>query len=51
MITGRKPSAEVPVAEAITGSRVLLACVIVALLAIALAIAVRWAPETTIALY
>jgi cytochrome b len=51
MITGRKPAAEVPAAEAITGSRVLLACVVVALLAIALAIAVRLAPETTIALY
>ena len=51
MITGRKPAAEVPAAETITGSRVLLACVIVALLAIALAIAVRLAPETTIALY
>ena len=51
MITGRKPAAEVPAAETITGSRVLLACVIVALLAIALAIAVLLAPETTIALY
>jgi cytochrome b len=51
MITGRKPAAEVPTAEAITGSRVLLACAVVALLAIALAIAVRLAPETTIALY
>ena len=51
MITGRKPAAAVPAAEAITGSRVLLAVVIVAVLAIALAIAVRAAPEATIALY
>ncbi len=51
MITGRKPAADVPLAEAIASSRVLLACVIVAVLAIALAIAVRAAPEATIALY
>jgi cytochrome b len=51
MITGRKPSAEVPAAEAITGSRVLLAVVIVAALAAALGLAVRAAPEATIALY
>ena len=51
MITGRKPAADVPAAEAITGSRVLLACVIVAALAMALALAVRAAPEAMIALY
>lgn len=51
MVTGRKPAADVPAGEAITGSRVLLACVIVAALAIALAIVVRAAPEATIALY
>jgi hypothetical protein len=51
MVTGRKPAADVPAAEAITGSRVLLACALVAALAIALALAVRAAPEATIALY
>jgi cytochrome b len=51
MITGRKPAAQVPAADAITGSRVLLAVVIVAVLAIVLAIAVRAAPEAAIALY
>ena len=51
MITGRKPAAEVPAAEAIAGSRALLAIVIVAVLAVGLAIAVRLAPEATIALY
>lgn len=51
MITGRKPAADVPAAEAITGSRTLLACVVVAALALALALAVQMAPEATIALY
>jgi len=51
MITGRKPAASVPAGEAISGSRVLLACAIVAVLAVALALAVRAAPEATIALY
>lgn len=51
MITGRKPATAVPEAEATTGSRVLLACVIVAAIAIALTLAVRAAPEATIALY
>lgn len=51
MITGRKPAAEVPAAEAIAGSRALLAVVIVATLAALLALAVRAAPEGTIALY
>ncbi len=51
MVTGRKPAADVPPGEAITGSRVLLACAIVAALAIALTLAVRAAPVSTIALY
>lgn len=51
MITGRKPAADVPETEAIAGSRVLLAGAIVAALAIALTLAVRAAPEATIALY
>ena len=51
LITGRKPAADVPAGEAITGSRVLLAWTIVAVLAIVLALAVRAAPEATIALY
>jgi cytochrome b len=51
IVTGRKPAADVPAGEAITGSRVLLACAIVAVLAIALTLAVRAAPEGTIALY
>jgi cytochrome b len=51
MITGRKPATDVSAAEAITGSRVLMACVIVAAIAIALTLAVRAAPEATIALY
>jgi len=51
MITGRKPATDVPAAEAITGSRVLLASVILAAIAIALTLAVRAAPEATIALY
>jgi len=51
MITGRMPAASVPAGEAISGSRVLLACAIVAVLAVAFALAVRAAPEATIALY
>jgi cytochrome b len=51
MITGRKPATDVSAAEAITGSRVLMACVIVAAIALALTLAVRAAPEATIALY
>jgi cytochrome b len=51
MITGRKPAAEVPAAEAITRSRVLVAVAIVAALAVALGLVVRAAPEATIALY
>lgn len=51
MVTGRKPAADVPAGEAIGGSRVLLACAIFAVLAIVLTLAVRAAPEATIALY
>jgi cytochrome b len=51
MITGRKPAAEVPATEAIAGSRVLLAVMIAAALAVLLALAVSAAPEATIALY
>ena len=51
MVTGRKPAEDVPAGEAITSSRVLLACVIVAVLAVVLTLAVRAAPEATIALY
>jgi len=51
MITGRKPAAMVPATEAIAGSRLLLACAIVAILALVLALLVRAAPEATIALY
>jgi cytochrome b len=51
MLTGRKPASEVPPAEAIEGSRVLLALAVVAALAIALALAVRAAPDSVIALY
>jgi cytochrome b len=51
MFTGRKPAAEVPLAQAIAGSRTGVALAIVAVLASALAIAVRAAPEATIALF
>jgi cytochrome b len=51
MFTGRKPAADVPAEQAIAGSRTGLALAIVAVLATALAIAVRAAPEATIALY
>jgi len=51
MITGRKPAAAVPKGEAIEASRTLLAIAIVAVIAIVLALAVRAAPEATIALY
>jgi cytochrome b len=51
MLTGRKPAAEVPAEQAIPGSRTALALTIVAVLAVALALAVRSAPEATIALY
>ncbi len=51
MVTGRKPAAELPAGEAITHSRTLLAVAIVAALAFALLLAVRAAPDATIALY
>jgi cytochrome b len=51
MFTGRKPAADVPVEQAIAGSRTALALAIVAVLATAFAIVVRTAPEATIALY
>ena len=51
MITGHKPAAEVPAAEAAGDSRTLLALAIVAALAVALALAVSAAPEAEIALY
>lgn len=51
MVTGKKPAFEVPPAEAIESSRTLLALAVVAALTIALALAVRAAPEATIALY
>jgi hypothetical protein len=51
MITGAKDERVVPVAEAITGSRLSLALAIVVMLASALALLVSAAPEATIALY
>ena len=51
MITGCRDERVVPVAEAISGSRLPLALLIVALLAGALALVVNSAPEATIALY
>jgi cytochrome b len=51
MFTGRKPADDVPVEQAIAGSRTGLALAIVAVLATAFAIVVRTAPEATIALY
>jgi cytochrome b len=51
MFTGRKPAADVPAEQAIEGSRTGFAIAIVAVVAAVLAIAVRAAPEATIALY
>jgi len=51
MFTGKKPASEVAPADAIEGSRTLLAVAVIATLAIALALAVRAAPESIIALY
>lgn len=51
MITGRKDAGRVPVREAITGSRMPLAAAIVVVLVVALAIAIRAAPEATIVLF
>lgn len=51
MFTGRKDERMVPVAEAISGSRLPLALLVVALFAGALALVVSAAPEATIALF
>jgi hypothetical protein len=51
MVTGRKDERAVPGSEAIRGSRTPLAVAIVLLLAGALALVVRAAPDATIALY
>jgi len=51
MVTGRKPAAAVPAAEEIGSSRTPLAVAIVLVIAMAVALAVRSAPEATIALY
>lgn len=51
MLTGRKPASEVPAGEASGNPRILLALAIVAALAMTLALAVRAAPDATIALY
>ena len=51
MVTGRKPAADLPAGEAITHSRTPLAVAIVAALVFVLVLAVRAAPEATIALY
>ena len=51
MLTGRKPAAEVPVEQAIAGSRVVLALLLVGLFALALALALDAAPEASIALF
>ncbi|MGB5102234.1 MAG: cytochrome b/b6 domain-containing protein [Steroidobacteraceae bacterium] len=51
MVTGRKDAGQVPVREAITGSRLPLAAAIVVVLVVALALAIRAAPEAAIALF
>jgi cytochrome b len=51
MITGRKPAQQVPTGESIKGSRTLLAIAIIAALVVALTLAIRAAPDATIALY
>jgi len=51
MFTGRKPARDVPAGEAITSSQTGLAFAIVVVLAAVLVLAVRAAPEATIALY
>jgi cytochrome b len=51
MLTGRKPAALVPATESIATSRTLPALVIVAVLACALAIALKAAPEAVILLF
>ena len=51
MLTGRKDEQDVPAGEAISGSRTVLAAVIIAALSLALALTIRAAPEATIALF
>ena len=51
MLTGRKPAAEVPPDAEIRNSRTWLALAIVAALAVLLALAIRAAPDATVALY
>jgi len=51
MITGTKPPALVPPDQAIAGSRVVLALLLVGLFALALALALDAAPEASIALF
>jgi cytochrome b len=51
MVTGRKPAAQVPATEAIAGSRTLPALVIIAVLAGALALALKAAPDAVILLF
>ncbi len=51
MLTGRKAAADVPAGEGIASSRTWLAIAIGAALAAALALAIRAAPEATIALF
>jgi hypothetical protein len=51
MVTGRKPAADLPAGDEITHSRMPLAVAIVAALVFALVLAVRAAPDATIALY
>jgi cytochrome b len=51
MLTGRKDASDVAAGDEIQGSRIGLALAILAVLAVALALAIRAAPEATIALY
>jgi cytochrome b len=51
MLTGRKDASDVGAGDEITSSRIGLALAILAVLAVALALAIRAAPEATIALY
>jgi cytochrome b len=51
MLTGRKPFAAASVEEPVSGSRLWLACAIAALLAAALALAIRLAPDATLSIF
>jgi hypothetical protein len=51
MLTGRKDASDVWAGDEIAGSRIGLALAILAVLAVALALAIRAAPEAMIALY